>query len=121
DLSSRYDQSASRWVITFRDWHLDRASAPPDYVGPVAADYPDCLEIVREKVKPERDRLAAGDATGRDRARRWWQFARPTVKLYAAIAGMDRVLVVARTSKYRAYSLVRTEQVLDANLVVFPN
>ena len=30
--------------------------SPDDYEGPVAADYPDCLAIVEEKVKPERTR-----------------------------------------------------------------
>ena len=52
DLNSRPDLSPSRWVINFFDWPLDRGSAPDDYDGPVAADYPDCLEIVEEKVKP---------------------------------------------------------------------
>ncbi len=33
---------------------LDRDSAPDEYEGPVAADYPDCLAIIEEKVKPER-------------------------------------------------------------------
>ena len=55
DLNSRPDQSASRWVINFFDWPLDRDSAPDDYDGPVAADYPDCVAIVDEKVRPERE------------------------------------------------------------------
>ena len=44
DLNSRYDQSPSRWIINFRDWPLEKAET-----------YPDCMKIVREKVKPERD------------------------------------------------------------------
>ncbi len=44
DLNSRPDQSPSRWVINFHDWPLERAET-----------YPDCMKIVREKVKPERD------------------------------------------------------------------
>ena len=79
DINSRPDQSPSRWVINFHDWSLVRAEA-----------YPDCMAIVREKVKPERDKLAFGDATARDRARRWWQFGRPTINLYSAIAGMEQ-------------------------------
>jgi hypothetical protein len=104
DLNSRPDQSPSRWVINFRDWPLNRQSAPPDYDGPVAADYPDCLAIVEEKVKPERDRLARGDATAQDRARRWWQFARPTLTLYSAISTKTRVLVIPETTKYCAFA-----------------
>src|SRR5581483_4455286 len=62
DLNSRPDQSASRWVINFRDWPLDRASAPPGYAGSVAANYPDCLRIVEERVRPERQRTNAAGA-----------------------------------------------------------
>ena len=77
DLNSRPDQSPSRWVINFFDWPLRRGAkgrwataderqrkswlatgiVPDDYPDPVAADYPDCLAIVEEKVKPERERL----------------------------------------------------------------
>ncbi len=76
DLNSRWDQSPSRWVINFHDWPLHRqadgnwrsadtkqrkewlrsGNVPADYPDPVAADYPDLLAIVEEKVKPERTR-----------------------------------------------------------------
>ena len=39
DLNSRPDCSASRWVINFRDWPLERAET-----------YPDCIDIVRRLV-----------------------------------------------------------------------
>jgi len=140
DLNSRPDQSPSRWVINFRNWPLRRGASgrwtgaddkqrtqwlrsgvvPDDYADPVAADYPDCLKIVDEKVKPERDRLASGDATARDRARRWWQFARPTIRLYATIAGMDRVLVRARIANQHATTWVPTAWVFNEKTVVFP-
>jgi Helicase conserved C-terminal domain len=69
DLNTRPDQSPSRWVINFFDWPLDRDSAPKSYDGPVAADYPDCLAIVVEKVKPERTPKQK-NPTDRDRANR---------------------------------------------------
>lgn len=96
DLNSRPDQSPSRWVINFHDWPLERAES-----------YPEIMQIVREKVKPERDRLAQGDATAKDRARRWWQFARQTMKLYATIAGMERVLFHGFTSKYTCFGFYK--------------
>lgn len=83
DLNSRWNQSASRWVINFRDWPEDRAK-----------DYPDCYAIVRDKVKPERDR------NNRPVYRRlWWQYAEKQTALYTAIAGMDKVIAFAQTSK----------------------
>ncbi|QTX31824.1 N-6 DNA methylase [Aminithiophilus ramosus] len=105
DLNGRSDQSPSRRVINFRDWPLDRESAPDGYKGPVATDYPDCLEIVERLVKPERDKLWKGDITARDRARRWWQFARQTMNLYRTIAPLERVMVSARVTKTPVFSL----------------
>ncbi|RRR65706.1 MAG: restriction endonuclease [Candidatus Viridilinea halotolerans] len=89
DLNSRPDQSPSRWVINFHDWPLERAES-----------YPDLMAIVRAKVKPEREKLGDGNPTAKDRSRRWWQFARQTMNLYATIAGMERVLAIPRVSKY---------------------
>lgn len=66
DLTSRPDQSPSRWVINYHDWPLDRSAGgswagadedqqkkwlkrgqmPSDFPGRVAADYPTLLQIV---------------------------------------------------------------------------
>ncbi|MCC6649757.1 MAG: restriction endonuclease, partial [Candidatus Eisenbacteria bacterium] len=119
DLNSRLDQSPSRWVINFRDWPLDRESAPAGYAGPVAADFPACLQIIEERAKPGRDRLATGDATARDRAKRWWQFARPTMNLYATIRGMKQVTAVAQTAKFHCFVVVDASLVFSHKLVVF--
>lgn len=146
DLNSRPDQSSSRWVINFHDWPLDRSSeghwlkavtsgskeakkmikewlqsghVPTDYPDPVAADYPDCLQIVVEKVKPERDKLAVGDATARDRARRWWQFARPTMTLYATITEMDRVIALSLVNNHLGFDWVPNEITYAHRLVIF--
>lgn len=88
DLNSRPDQSASRWVINFRNWPLDRAE-----------EYPDCIRIVREKVKPERDRNRYSPQA----RQHWWQFERVRPELYATIAGLDRVLVHPLTSKHHIF------------------
>jgi hypothetical protein len=89
DLNTRPDQSPSRWVINFHDWPLERAR-----------EYEDCFRIVEEEVFPERNKLRFGNPTARDRANRWWQFARPTKKLYSVISEMESVLVVPLVSKY---------------------
>ena len=82
DLNQRPDSSASRWIINFRDWSLERAET-----------YRDALEIVRRLVKPERDR--------NNRAQRrvnWWRYAEWAPGLYRAIAGLDHVLVLSLVS-----------------------
>ncbi len=97
DLNSRPDQSPSRWVINFHDWPLEKAET-----------YPACMAIVRERVKPERDRLSSGDASAKDRAARWWQFSRPTIKLYEITGKMSRVLFHPFTSKYLCFAFAPT-------------
>lgn len=133
DLNSRWDQSPSRWVINFHDWPLSRGAdgvwrtadakqrkawlqsgiVPADYPDPVAADYPELLAIVEEKVKPERDKL-----NRKVRRERWWQFAERTPKLYSTIAGMNKVLVKALVSSSWAFSLVPNGIIFDQKLVV---
>ena len=121
NLNSRSDQSPSRWVINFRDWPLDRETAPEGYDGPVAADYPDCLEILERLVKPERTRV---DEHGKYVLRsplpqRWWHYADKRPALYRSIASMERVMVVAQVSRTLAFAFVAEEMVLDAKLIVF--
>lgn len=84
DLYSRPDQSSSRWVINFHDWPVEQAEA-----------YTDCMQIVKEKVKPERDKNSR--QVYRDK---WWHYAKKRPALYSTIADMERVLVIPLVSKY---------------------
>jgi len=140
DLNSRPDQSPSRCVINFHDWPLRRAEvhewrnadeqgrkelqrqgiAPPDYEGPVAADYPDCLKIVEEKVKPERTRKKEDGnfALRYPRYLKWWIYGEKSPALYSTISGMERVLVTARVSNANAFSFVGSGCVYSEQLVV---
>lgn len=105
DFNSYPDQSPSRWTIYFYDWALDEEHDNPRKPKghPYAADYPDLLKIVEEKVKPER-------AKNKDKQRRekWWRYTRPTIELYKEIAGRDRVLFHAFTSKYVCFGFAPT-------------
>ena len=114
DLNSRPDQSASRWVINFFGWPLDRESAPKEYDGPVAADYPDCLAIIEEKVKPERMTNKR-----KERREKWWQYAEKCPELYRAIAGMAFVLVKSEVGNKLSFKLVANNQVFSHMLIIF--
>ena len=108
-----------RWIINFFDWPLNRQSAPVDYTGPVASDYPDCLAVVRDRVKPERDRLGLkADASAKGYAKWWWQYGRKGLDLYKSIAGLGRVLVKAQVSKTWAWEFLPNGWVYDAKLIV---
>jgi hypothetical protein len=155
DLNSHPEQKPSRYVINFQDWPLRRYEssewseltkkerdairkriidgkfvefAPPDYKGSVAADYPDCLEIVEERVKPERTRWkkddSGNDIVGTYQLRgslptRWWRFAETRPALYQTIAPLERVLVVAKTTKYTGFTFVPSDIIYTQDLTVF--
>jgi hypothetical protein len=93
-----------RYVINFFDRGLKEAKK-----------WPDLLEIVRERVKPERD-------TQKRKAlrERWWQYAEKRPGLVAAIAGLERVLVISQTSRTVAFAFVPTGMVYSHKLIVFP-
>jgi hypothetical protein len=105
DLNSRPDYSASRWVINFKDRSEEQAK-----------QYAACYEQVRLLVKPERDKNS-----NKQRREIWWRFTRPTLDLYAAIAGDSRVIVMAQVSKTAMPVMVSTCQVFSHKVVVFPS
>jgi hypothetical protein len=107
DLNSRPNQSPSRWIINFHDWPLEKAEI-----------YLDCMKIVREKVKHERDR------NNRQVYReKWWHYAEKRPALYSTIEGRGRVLVRAITSKHHTFAFVKTGIVFDQTspIYVFEN
>jgi hypothetical protein len=103
DLNQRPDCSGSRWVINFRDWPLGRAEA-----------YPDCMDIVRQLVKPERD-----DKKDKYVREHWWRFKRHTPELYEAIEGLDHILAMSLVSNVVMPVRVPTGQVFAHKCAVF--
>lgn len=138
NLSPR--QTPHRYVINFRDYPLRREDAgarwagsdwiqrkkwfekgvvPLDFPKPVAADWPDLLSIVEEKVKPGRKALPQTSSWNRDFARRWWQFAIYRVNLHKAIKGLDRVLALPRVSQHLVLTFLPSDIVFSDQLYVF--
>jgi hypothetical protein len=88
---------------------------PGDYPEDVAEDWPDLIEIVRRRVKPERDRQKNEQLRSR-----WWQFARGRPALQSAIATLDRVLVRSLTStQFQTFSFLPRGLVYDQTLLVW--
>ncbi len=152
DFNSSPEQTTFRWIINFWDWPLNRiaegcwkdltedqkeqfikgGSVPNDYPFMVANDFPDLLEIIRNEVKPEREKNRL--ATYREI---WWQFAAKRYGLYHSI-GMwknfykhpvksevinptkdDMVLAVSRYTRHFVPSLVPNKYVFSDSLVIF--
>lgn len=97
DLNSRWDQSASRWVINFFEWPEERAKS-----------YPDCYAIVKAKVKPERE----SSTVAKHAREHWWKYERTRAELHTTIADMKRVLVHPLTAKHHNLSWVTLETTL---------
>jgi hypothetical protein len=105
DLNSRCDQSSSRWVINFFDWPIERAK-----------QYPDCFQIVEEKVKPERE----ANKYSKTAREKWWLYERTRPELYRTITGMQRVLVVSLVTHHVGLAFVPASQVFAHRLAVYP-
>jgi hypothetical protein len=89
DINNSPSQSPSRNIINFSDWSLEYCEK----------EYPDCINILREKVKPERDKV--NRATYRDN---WWHYAEKAINLYKAIKPLKQYLVVPFTTKYLSFT-----------------
>ena len=104
ELNDSPSREAQRRIINFSNWPREKA-----------AQYVECFEQVERLVKPMRQEVSY-NPRARDQ---WWQYHRPTVQLYEAIRDMDRVLAIAQVSKTAQVEFVRTNQVLDAKLIIF--
>lgn len=102
DINSRPDQSPSRWVINFRNWSFDEVSK-----------YPDILEIVEQRVKPERIQNKR-----KSRSERWWIYGDYAIGLEKAIANIKKVFIIPRVSKFLTVTLSPTNIVISEASVV---
>ncbi len=134
-----------RYTINFADFPLRRDTAlgqqwitakvdqraawlrvglvPEDYPYAVAADWPDLLDLVEQKVKPERTRKKAdGSFVLRDPLPlRWWHYADKRPALFSATECLGRVLVNAsQASTHFTFSFLPTGLIYTSNLNVFP-
>ena len=133
-----------RYVINFRDYPLHREAlgeswaeadeerrrelrrqpiVPLDYPKPVAADWPELLGIVEEKVKPAR--LQSSQKSKSSHGRRagvWWQLYHQAKDLQAAIAGLrlNRVLAISEVGQHGAFAFLPADVVYAHTTIVFP-
>ena len=88
---------------------------PHDYPEPVAADWPELLAIVEERVKPERMH------NKRDiRRKRWWQFGDRQPALQTAIEGLKRALAISYVGQHAAFTFLPKGMVYSQTMIVFP-
>jgi hypothetical protein len=102
DLNSSITLSPSRWVIYFGNRTLESAN-----------EYPDCIKIIEERVKPEREK------NNREiRRKNWWIFGEPTPKLYENISDKKYVFAISRVTKYLGFVPIETDSIISDAIVV---
>ena len=77
-----------------------------------ARNYPVLFDLVRVRVKPERD--ANNDES---RRRFWWRFGRSNAQLRASLEGLRRYIVTVETSKHRFFTFLDAVVAPDNMLV----
>ena len=104
EVNSTADHRPTRHVIDFFDRSLEEAAA-----------WPDLLNILRQKVMPERARQK------RDAMReRWWHYAEKRPGLYRAVQTLSRVIVRSLTSaNFSTFTFLPRGIVYDQTLIVF--
>jgi len=108
EVNSHPRQMHDRFVISFGRMDLEQAQA-----------WPDLLEIVRTRVKPDRDRQR-DNTIGNWLRVHWWRYWADRPELYAALATLDRCLVTSQVSKHLMFSFQPTDRVFSHKLYVFP-
>jgi hypothetical protein len=108
EVNSSPTQSPERYVINFGVRSLEEAS-----------QWPELLDIVRQKVKPARDRLGNNDVA-RQAKKIWWRFWAPRPDFYDLLATKKRCLVTAVVSKHLMFSFQPADRVFSHKLYVFP-
>ena len=98
-----------RYVINFGQISIEEAE-----------QWPDLIQIVRQRVKPERDRLREDTGPGAHGKKWWWQFQHPRQPLYSAIAGLERVLVISQVTSHVQFAFLPARMVFSHTLNVFP-
>lgn len=104
EVNTHPKQEHDRYVINFGQMSLEEAE-----------QWPDLIAIVREKVKPERDK------NNRENYRElWWQFGEYRPGLFRALDSLDRCLVTSIVSKHLILSFQPRGRVFSHRLNVFP-
>ena len=124
ELNTHPTHEPSKWIINFYDWPLDRSSSLEGYTGPVASDYPECLDIIRERVYPERTRKKPnGDFVLRKPLpQKWWIYGDKRPKLYSKLKSIKWALAIAtQATKYVAFGRVSGRTVYSHSIVIIPS
>jgi hypothetical protein len=103
EVASSPTHAHHRYVIDFGDMALEEAM-----------QWPELVQILKEKVQPEREKQKR-----KPLRERWWQYAEKRPGLYSTIHGLERVLVAgSQASSQYAFAFLPRGLVYSSNLSV---
>jgi hypothetical protein len=117
DFPLRRDSSLMSWAEASKAEQremIQKGIVSGNYPDPVAADWPDLLDIVERLVRPERAKVK--DEIGK---RIWWRFLRAREELNNAKFGKESVFALSRVSPNFAVAKVPSNSVFADSCVVF--
>lgn len=103
DLNNHYCQLPSRYIICFHDYTFEEAS-----------QYHELMEIIKQRVKPEREKIRTGSAK-----KKWWLFGGYKKELRKAITHLNHVITRAEVSDFHMLSFAPTNQIFSNKVIVF--
>lgn len=118
ELNADPKHSPSKWILNFHDWPLGKKG---NSSGPAAEDFPDCLNILRERVYPIRTRKKAnGEFSLRNPLpQKWWQYADKRPQLYRRFAKLKFAYAIAtQATKYVAFGRVSGKIVFSHSIAI---
>ncbi len=104
ELNSKPAHSYSRYVINFGA--MDEEDA---------RHWPDLIDILEEKVKPERMSLKRAHQW-----QKWWQYSDYRPGLYRSIFGLGRLLSISLVTKHMSFAFLPSNYVYSHKLAIFP-
>jgi hypothetical protein len=109
EVNSSPDHSPHRFVISVSDL-TERE---------LGSRYPKLFQLLKERVKPERESKAKKRQDGANLAEAWWRFERPRQDLYNSIKGLRRAIAISQTTKHLAFTFLPSQVIVSSKLVVF--
>ncbi len=103
DINNKVEQTSRNFAINFSMRSLEECRQ----------NYPECLDIVRALVKPERDLVKR-----KANKERWWRYAEARPGLENAARHLDQVIVLPFTAKYIFPTFVSARSVFAHPIVV---
>jgi hypothetical protein len=108
EINTSPTQTHHRYIISFAD-----------FTEAQAAEWPDLLDVVRQRVRPEREKLG-GYGVADQRREKWWRFGSYAAALQSAIEKLSRCLVISQVSAHHSVVFQPSSRFFAHTVIAFP-